>query len=110
MDTQILKLFESKKIFLKDLKNLDVSEFSRSKTLKIFFGVDLKGFYTIVFFRFAKSRLLKKESQALNELCTKFEAKFDTAIKKRILFYSSPACSKALDELTSSGWKCHEAL
>lgn len=108
MNNETLNLFEKRKIFLRDLKKLDSSEFTRSKTLKIFFGVDTKNFFTIVIFRFAKTKLLRKDNEILNEICQKIETKFDTVVKKRILFYSSNICKKALKDLNDSGWKCYD--
>ncbi|MEH1010086.1 hypothetical protein QM027_03345 [Campylobacter concisus] len=72
MNQKIWELFEAKKILLRDLKRLDLSEFTKKRSLEAFFGVDTKNFYEIVFLRSAKSRLLLKEASEINEICTKF--------------------------------------
>ncbi|MCR4941544.1 MAG: hypothetical protein K5978_01955 [Campylobacter sp.] len=110
MQNEILALFEKKKIYLKGLRQLDFSDILRSKTLEIYFGVDTKSYYTIVFVSKAKSKILRKNSDKFNELCANFEKKFDTAIKKRILFYSSQICQKAKKELENNGWKCYDFM
>ena len=61
----------------------------RKRSLEAFFGVDTKNFYEIVFLRSAKSRLLVKEASEIDEICAKFEEKFQTKIKKRVIFYNS---------------------
>ncbi|QCD44741.1 hypothetical protein [Campylobacter mucosalis] len=108
MNEQICAIFESKKLILKDLKRLETSKFSRSKTLEIFLGVDLKGYYTLVFIRNAKTRFLKKDSDALNEICANIEKSYDFNIKKRVLFYKSEICSKAIKALESGDWRCYD--
>ena len=49
MNQKIWGLFEAKKILLRDLKRLDLSEFTKKRSLEAFFGVDTKNFYEIVF-------------------------------------------------------------
>lgn len=110
MDAKTLKIFESNKILLKNLKTLEIAEFSKSRVLSGYFGIDLKGFYNIIFIRAAKSRFLLKDAISLNELCKKYEEKFNTNIKKRMFFYNSQICSKAINELKNTSWKCHDFM
>ena len=108
MNPKIWPLFEARKILLKDLKSVDLGEFCKRRTLSAYLGVDIKGFYEIVFLREAKSRLLLKEAHEIDEICAKIEQKFQTAIKKRVLFYSSEICSKSLEMLKQNGWRCYD--
>ena len=110
MNQKIWELFEAKKILLKDIKALNTSEFSTKKTLDIFWGVDEKKFYNLIFLRTAKSRLLRKEALELEEICKKIETKFQISLKKKIIFYSSEICSKALKELQNSKWRCYDFM
>ncbi|EJP75584.1 MULTISPECIES: hypothetical protein [Campylobacter] len=108
MNPKIWPLFEARKILLKDLKSVDLGEFCKRRTLSACLGVDTKGFYEIVFLREAKSRLLLKEAREIDEICAKIEQKFQTAIKKRVLFYNSEICSKSLEMLKQNGWRCYD--
>ena len=47
MNQKIWELFEAKKILLRDLKRLDLSEFTKKRSLEAFFGVDTKNFYEV---------------------------------------------------------------
>lgn len=110
IDRQIYELFVDKKIVLKNLQRVELGQFCKKRSLEAYFGVRTDGFYEIVFVRRAKSRLLKKEAGELDEICAKIEAKFETAIKKRVLFYDSEICSKSLAMLTASGWRCYDLV
>ncbi|MBR8462419.1 hypothetical protein KDD93_00900 [Campylobacter sp. faydin G-24] len=108
MNKRLCELFEKRQILLKNLQNLDVSEFSKKRSLALYFGVDTKSFYTLVCVRDAKSRLLLKEALKIDEICQKCEVKFNTTIKKRVLFYNSQICSKSLEILNKNGWRCYD--
>lgn len=105
MSSEIYKIFEAHNLVLKDLKQIDLSEFSKKKTLKSAIGIDTKGFYTIVFIREAKSRFLKKEFEDIVKICRKIEEKLGLKIKKRVIFYGSQICSKTQNLIKESGWK-----
>ncbi|MCD8213368.1 MAG: hypothetical protein LUC34_04905 [Campylobacter sp.] len=108
MNQKIWALFEERRILLKNLKILEISEFCKKRSLTAYLGVDKNSFYEIVFIRDAKSRLLLKEAAQINEICAKFEQKFQTVIKKRVIFYNSQICSKSLDTLRQNGWRCYD--
>lgn len=105
MRAEIYKIFETHNIALKNLKEIDLREFSSKRTLECDLGIDVKGFYTIVFIRSAKSRFLRKEFEQISQICSQVEAKFDVKIKKRVIFYSSQICSKTENLIKESGWK-----
>ena len=90
------------------ITHVKTSEFTKKRSLEAFFGVDTKNFYEIVFLRSAKSRLLLKEASEINEICTKFEEKLQTKIKKRVIFYNSQICSKSLNYFKEEGWSCYD--
>ena len=66
MNQKIWELFEAKKILLRDLKRLELSEFTKKRSLEAFFGVYTKKFYEIVFLRIANIRLILKEASEKN--------------------------------------------
>ncbi|ANE34006.1 hypothetical protein [Campylobacter hyointestinalis] len=103
MDNQICEIFNANKILLKNLKTLNFSDFSKRRSYQLFFGIDKNSFYTLVFLRNAKSKLLKKEFEELFDICKLIETKFDTNIKKHILFYNSQICSKIITQ--TKDWK-----
>ncbi|MDO5046324.1 hypothetical protein [Campylobacter sp.] len=105
MRAEIYKIFEAYNIALKDLKEVDLSEFSGKRTLKCVVGVDIKGFYTIVFIRSAKSRFLKKEFEDIVQIYSKIQTKLGINIKKPIIFYTSEICSKTKNLMQELGWK-----
>lgn len=108
MDEKILKLFADKNILLKNLKSIDMSEIVKTRTIIGYMGVNLDGFYQIVLIRSAKSKFILKDMDLIEQICLKIENKFDIKIKKRVLFYNSPACKKAINQLIVKNWKCYD--
>lgn len=102
----IYELLNSQNILLPKLSALDISSLSSKRTLKAWLGVDTKEYYTLIFLRSAKARLLKKEADELSELSSLIATKQGHAIKKIVLFYHSQACSKAIKSLKELGWCC----
>lgn len=101
------ELLLSQNIILKKSTTINLAKFSKVRSYKCLVGSDLDSNNTIIFFRDAKSRFLKKDFEILENLAnlvTKDEGK---VIKKRYLFLSSQICSKALDLAKSKGWKCY---
>lgn len=110
MDQKIYALFEKGKIFLKDLKRVDLSQISAKRSLQAYLGINLKGFYQIVFIRNAKSRLLVKEAREIDEICAKCEEIAQTRITKRAIFFNSAICSKSSEFLKQNGWTCYDFM
>lgn len=107
MSEKIFSLLGERKLLLNGFEQISLANFTRSRTLKAYLGVDMKQFYTLVFLREAKSRLLAKEASVLNEICAQIELAREHAIKKRVLFFDSQICSKARTKLEDGGWKCY---
>lgn len=105
MRDEIYQIFQAHNIVLKNLRWIDVSEFSKKRTLKFAVGVDLKGFYTMVVLRFAKARFLIKELEDIRQIYEQIEINLDTKIKKSIILYNSEICSKTQKALKDMGWK-----
>lgn len=93
-------------IILQKSKNLSLKEF-KTRSYKALFGVDLKSNNTILFFRDAKSRFLQKDSLKLIQMSESLAKKENRIVKKKIFFYNSQICSKALEFLKKNGWKCY---
>lgn len=108
MDNKICNIFNQNKILLKDLKTLDIKEFSKKRNYQLFLGVDEDGFYNLVFFRDAKSRFVNRELEELKKIIKLIKSKFDTNIVKFTLFYNSPICSKVLK--SNLDWKFYDFM
>lgn len=96
-------------IILQKSKNLSLKEF-KTRSYKALLGIDLNSNNVILFFRDAKSRFLKKDSLKLTQMSEILAQKEGRIIKKKIFFYNSEICSKALEILKKSGWKCYFAI
>lgn len=107
MEKQVCKLFEDKKILLKNLQCVDLSKFTKKRTYKCYYGVDIKGFYTIVLIRDAKSRFLISDFEFVEYLYAQICTKIGANIKKLICFYNSDICSKTLNSFKQKGWKSY---
>ena len=105
MRADVYKIFENKKIVLKDLKEIDLKEFTKKITLRCFEGIDAKGFYNIIFIREAKSRFLKNEFEDILKIYSAIEAKLKINFKKRTLFYNSDICSKTRTLMEEANFK-----
>ncbi len=110
MNNQICELFEEQKLLFKKLETLDFARYSKKRSFEAFLGVDMKGFYTLIFVRRAKSKLLSKELDELNQICGSIESEREHAIKKRILFFNSAICSKILKNESAAGWKFYDFM
>lgn len=105
----IYELLNSNKILLPKLGAIDISGITKKRTIKAWLGVDTKDFYTLIIIRQSKSRLLSKEAIEIEQLRQQISTQKGHAIKKVVLFYSSQACSKALELLSQNQFKCIKA-
>ena len=74
------------------------------KKIVLYIGIDLKGYYCSVMVLEKKSRVLRKEAEALAELHAKLEGYADTTITKRYVQVKAPLCSKAKAWMEQEGW------
>lgn len=107
MNNEICEILTKYGVLFKQLNTLDFSQYSKKRSYKLLLGVDLKDYFTAVFFRDAKSKFLRLELENLNEICAKLEAQNGTAIKKRVLFYNSQICSKVK---AAQMWKFYDFM
>lgn len=105
MRSEIYKIFQARNIALRDLKEIDLNKFTTKRTLECIIGIDIKGFYNIVFIRSAKSRFLKKEFENILEIRSKIQADLGISFKKQTIFYSSEICSKTKKLMEEAGFK-----
>lgn len=106
---EIYQVLEAKKIILKNLSWIKLDKFTKKKTLDALTGVDMKGFYTLLFFRSAKARFLSKEFEAIDEIVGKIAEQTGVNFKKKAIFYSSDICSKTANLMKENGYK-HDSM
>ena len=102
---EIVELLNTKNILCKSLHNIMPKEIGSRKKIDIYLGVNLKGFYCLVFKLKKKSRVLQKEAKELMLLHEKIEMYKDTKIMKKYIWIDAPLCSKAKALLEENGWK-----
>jgi len=106
----IVEYLQQKNIIFKSLKEIAPKELGTRKKIKLYVGVDLKGFYTDVMVLEKKSRVLRKEVNELMALHEKLEIYIDSSIKKKYMIIKAPLCSKAKALLEENKWRVwHEA-
>lgn len=108
MDNRVCNIFNQHKILLKNLKTLDIKEFSKKRNYQLYLGVDSSGFYNLLFFRESKSRFVNKELEELKKISQLVKSKFDINIVKFGLFYSSAICSKVIK--SNLDWKFYDFM
>ena len=106
---EIYQVLEAKKIILKNLSWAELDKFTKKKTLVALTGVDMKEFYTLLFFRSAKARFLSKEFEAIDEIANKIAEQTGINFKKKAIFYSSDVCSKTANLMKENGYK-HDSM
>ena len=102
---KIVDYLQQKHIIFKSLKEITPKELGSRKKVKLFLGVDLKGYYALVMELEKKSRVLRKEVTELMLLHEKMEKYIDSSIKKKYIIIKAPLCSKAKLMLEEHGWK-----
>jgi len=102
---KILEYFQQKNIIFKSFKEIPPQKLGSRKKIRIYVGVDLKGYYTNVMYLEKKSRVLRKEAEELMILHEKLEKYIDSVIKKKYMIINASLCSKAKAILEEHGWK-----
>lgn len=101
----IVEYLQKKHIIFKSLREIDPKVLHSRKQVKIYLGVDLKRYYTMVMYLEKKSRVVKKEARVLILLHEKLEEYLERKITKKMILINAPLCTKAKSLLEESGWK-----
>ena len=104
----IVEFLQQKGIIFKSLKEITPKELGSRKKVKLYLGVDLKGYYALVKVVEKKSRILRKEVEEFIALHEKLERYIDSKIKQKYIILKAPLCSKARSLLEAEGWKVFE--
>ena len=102
---EIVEKMNAKNILCKSLHRIIPKEIGSRKKIEIYLGVNLKGFYCLIFKLKKKSRVLQKEAKELMLLHEKIETYKETKIVKKYIWIDAPLCSKAKVLLEENGWK-----
>lgn len=99
---------QKKNMIFKSFKALAPKDLNSRKKIKLFIGVNLKDYYTLVIEVKKKSRILKKEVLEYRELHLKAQEHIDSNISKKYIIIYAPLCSKAKTLFEEHGWKVWE--
>jgi hypothetical protein len=104
----IVEYLQKKSLLFKSFKEFKPKVLASRKKISLYLGVDLKGYYTAVFYVDKKSRVLQKETEEYVLLHEKLEKYIDSRIKKKYILMNAPLCAKAKAKLQSQSWKVWE--
>jgi hypothetical protein len=107
---EIVEYLQKKNLIFKSLKEISPKELGSRKKIKLYLGVDLKGYYALVMSIEKKSRILRKEVGELMTLHEKLEKYIDSKVTKKFIIIKAPLCSKAKAMLEENGWKVFTPL
>jgi hypothetical protein len=102
---EIVEYLNDQNVICKSLKEVAPKELGSRKRVKLYIGVNLKGYYCSVMYLEKKSRVLRKEVGELMLLHEKLERYQDTKILTRYIRIKAPLCSHAKAMLEENGWK-----
>ncbi len=109
MEMKLLVAYLQKKhLILKQLYEISPKILGSRKKLSLFWGIDLKSYYTIVIVIAKKSRVVRKEAEEIIALHAMLEKYQTIHIPKKYLILDAPLCSKAKAIFEENGWKVWE--
>jgi hypothetical protein len=106
---KIVDILLKNELIYRKLHKIDNKLLGTRKKVEIYEGVDLKSYYAGIFYFEQKSRFLRKNVTDLETLLEKLKVLQDHNIKKKILIYDMPLCSKAETMLKELKWKLIDA-
>ncbi len=102
---EIVEYLSARHVVCKSFKEVLPKSLKSRKKIKLYVGINLRGYYCSVMILEKKSRILRKEVGELMLLHEKLEVYADTAITKRYIRITAPLCSHAKVMLEENGWK-----
>jgi hypothetical protein len=101
----IVRILTDKKYIFSLLNEIDKKNLKVRKKVRIFIGVDLKNYYTLIIQSNQKSRFLISNIDSLEGILDSAKKYLGYNIKKYIFLNSGEMCSKAKKELIKKKWK-----
>lgn len=103
-NTKIDTLLQEGKIDATHINAVDLVALKIRKKVAIF-SCEIKEEEALVVFSNAKSRILSKQIDALDDILAKVSKHLGKNAKQKILFYVAPICSKALKYAQNNNWR-----
>jgi len=100
-----VEYLQKKHLIFKSLKEISPKELGSRKKLRLYLGVNLKSYYSVVIVVEKKSRVVQKEATELMLIHEKLEQYAQSKITKKYMIIKAPLCSKAKVLLEENGWK-----
>jgi len=101
----LVEYLQHKNIIFKSLKEIKPKELGSRKKIKLYVGVNLKGYYAVVLEIEKKSKIFRKEVEELLMLHEKLESYIESRIHKKYIIIKAPLCSHAKVMLEEHGWR-----
>jgi len=102
---RVVELCQERGMIFRSLKPIDLKQLKSRKRIKLFLGVDMRGYYHILISIEKKSRILRKEAGELMYFHTKLEQHIESKIKHKCILIQAPLCSKAKTLFQEEGWR-----
>jgi len=102
---EIVELLIQNRIVLKSLEEIDKTVLGTKKKVRIFGGINEKGYYCVIFRIEQKSRILTKQIAEYIELEQKLETIKNHAYRYKYFIFEAPICSKAVKYIKDNNWK-----
>jgi len=101
----IVDLLRAKNLIFKKLVMIDNKALKTRKKIAVYEAVDFDRYYTAIFSLAQKSRFLRKDAAAIEELYERLKTLQEHNFKKKVLLYNMPFCSKAKAQMKEAGWR-----
>jgi hypothetical protein len=108
MIKKIAELLSAKNIILKNVRVINLADFTRSKTLFALIGTDERGYNNLIFLRVARGKILLKDACNLAQISEQISQNLGVKIKKTMLFYCCEICSKSIKFFKENSWKLYD--
>lgn len=82
MIKKLAELLSAKNIILKNVRIINLADFTRSKTLFALIGTDERGYNNLIFLRVAQGRILLKDACNLAQISEQISQNLGVKIKK----------------------------
>ncbi len=106
---EIVDILRRYDLLYKKLIMIENKALKTRKKVVVYEAVDFDSYYTAIFILEQKSRFLRKDAAALEEIFERLKVLQDHNFKKKIFLYKMPFCSKAKAQMKEEGWRLIDA-
>ena len=108
--TKVVESFAKQGKVFKKLQEISPKELGIRNKIKIYKGVDIRGYFWAIFVVSQKTRILQKDVAKFEEIYTKLVVYSEHNYKYKTIFIDAPLCSKAKEGFKTLGWRVRAAL